>query len=462
MAATAPLGRILVVDDDLDMCEVLRSSLEYEGFRVETCQNLDQMKTKIKQYSFDAILLDLVLGEESGIEALPFVVREVPFSVVIVMTAYGSIELAVEAMGAGATSFLTKSDDPNKITKELKAKLEIRPTAGVGSDGVFKDLSIIGRSPAMLSLQSDIEHIKDTEATVLIHGESGTGKELVARALHRLSKRSNARFEALNCAAIPENLLESELFGHKRGAFTDAKTDRKGIFEVCSDGTLLLDEIGEMPLSLQSKLLRVLQEREVTPVGGSGAIKVNTRVVAATNRDLEEEVGRGRFREDLYFRLNVLPIHLPALRERPEDIPLLVESFVQKFNNRYAKAIQPPTLDLLIRLKAYQWPGNVRELENAIERAVILSKDDQLHLEDILRRKQTKLSATDLALQSLGAGDNFSYVEAKEAFEKAFLMRILTASKGSIAEAARLSGRYRSDIYRLMDKYGISKDDFKG
>jgi len=207
--------------------------------------------------------------------------------------------------------------------------------------------------------------------------------------------------------------------------------------------------------------LRVLQEREVTPVGGNGAIKVNTRVVAATNRDLEEEVGRGRFREDLYFRLNVLPVHLPPLRERPEDIPLLVESFVRKFNGRYAKAIQPPTLDLLIRLKAHQWPGNVRELENAIERAVILSKDDQLHLEDILRKKHSKLSATDLALQSLGAGDNFSYVEAKEAFEKAFLMRILTASKGSIAEAARLSGRYRSDIYRLMDKYGISKDDFK-
>jgi DNA-binding NtrC family response regulator len=459
---TSHLGRVLIVDDDVDMAAVLRSSLEYDGCRADVCASLDEMKARVRQFSYDAVLLDLFIGDERGVEALPFLVRESPHAIVIVMTAFGSIELAVEAMGKGAASFLTKADDPGKITGELIARLKARVRLeGASNEARFRELGLLGQSRAMQELRDDILRIRDADdATVLIYGESGTGKELVARAIHRLSPRAEAQFEALNCAAIPEALLESELFGHRRGAFTDAKADRKGIFELCTHGTLLLDEIGEMPLSLQAKLLRVLQEKEVMPVGASKAVKVSTRVIAATNRDLEEEVARGRFREDLYFRLNVLPLYSPPLRERRGDMDILVNAFIDKFNTRYGKAIKPASRDLLLRLEAYEWPGNVRELQNSIERAVVLSRDVELHIEDVLQKKMHKKAAR----PGLGGGEQamtLTYAEAKETFEKSFLLRILSAAKGSIAEAARISGRYRSDIYRLMERYGISADEFK-
>ncbi len=256
-------------------------------------------------------------------------------------------------------------------------------------------LGIIGASQSIQQVFDRIHQVKDVDSTVLINGESGTGKELVARAIHQSSTRAKERFEAVNCGAIAANLLESELFGHKRGAFTDAKADRKGLFEVCDGGTLFLDEIGEMPMNLQVKLLRVLQEREVMPVGSSSTIKVNTRVVAATNKNLADEVKAGNFRTDLYYRLNVLQILLPPLRERTEDIPLLVRFFLDRFNKRFTKSIQPPTKELESRLVSYAWPGNIRELQNAVERGVVLSEDNTLSLDVMLDRPLSETNNVD-------------------------------------------------------------------
>ena len=317
---------------------------------------------------------------------------------------------------------------------------------------------MLGKSKIMESVFATVEKVAPTDATVIIIGESGTGKELVARAIHQLSKRRNSTFEALNCAAIPETLLESELFGHKRGAFTDAKADRKGIFEVCSDGSLFLDEIGETPLGIQAKLLRVIQEKQITPLGSSKSMSINTRIIAATNRDLEDEVARGRFRDDLYFRLNVISVFLPPLRERPEDIDILVNAFIDRFNERYRRNVKHAGRDILARLELYGWPGNVRELQNAVERAVVLTKDDELHIEDIMQRKLKPCSTAGASSQEF---PTLCYLEAKEAFERVFLQKVLSAAKGSIAEAARLSGRYRSDIYRLMERYGLAGESFK-
>jgi DNA-binding NtrC family response regulator len=323
-----------------------------------------------------------------------------------------------------------------------------------------QDLGLIGKSVPLMRVLSTIQRLKDVTSTVIIFGESGTGKELVARALHKTSPRGDGVFQAINCGAIPEKLLESELFGHVRGAFTDAKSDRKGIFEICAEGTLLLDEISEMPLPLQVKLLRVLQEREVIPVGSSRSIKVNTRVLASTNRDLDEEVKAGRFREDLFFRLSVLRVELPPLRDRCEDVPLLVEHFLKRFNERFNRSVMRPSDEEMARLMTYDWPGNVRELCNAVERGVVLSEDEKLHFEDILPPLARASSS-----QASGDGDADSLVmtpdlslplgEAKQRMEEAYIRKLLKATHGNISEAARISGLYRANIYRLMARYGI-------
>jgi DNA-binding NtrC family response regulator len=453
-------GRILIIDDDLDMLQLLQALLEKEGFRVETGATVSTLHAKIKQYSFDCVLLDLFLGDDTSVSVLPFLIREAPFTKVIVMTGFGSIELAVEAMQLGASSFVSKGHDPYKIVEELKKRMLSGTTMGADQRQVFQNLGLVGQSPAMQTLYDDLLQIKDSEATVLLLGESGTGKELVARAIHTLSARQSSLFAALNCAAIPETLLESELFGHKKGAFTDAKTDRKGIFETCSEGTLFLDEIGDMPFSLQAKLLRVLQEKEVVPVGSTRPVQVRTRVIAATHRDLEEEASLGKFREDLFFRINVLTIYLPPLRERKGDIALLASTFIDLFAKRYQKSIQPLSQSMAARLEAHDWPGNVRELQNSIERAVILAKDGELQIEDVLRQKANRRHSR-LKSEPQAETDMVSYAKAKEDFERSYLLKVLATAKGSIAEAARLSGRYRSDIYRLLERYDIKPDEFK-
>ncbi len=309
---------------------------------------------------------------------------------------------------------------------------------------------LIGTSAAMLSLAEQIDRLKDVDTTVMITGESGVGKELVARALHELSPRRGRRFEAINCAAIPEHLLESQLFGHVRGAFTDAKADRKGLFALAGDGTVFLDELGELPIGLQGKILRVLQERVVVPLGASEAVKVDARIITATNRDLLAEVERKNFRADLYFRVSVVEIRVPPLRERREDIPLLVKSFVTKMAERYHRDLALDDGGTIDRLTRYDWPGNVRELQNRVERAVVLSPDGQLGAADFFPAEPRAVR--------LGAA---SFASEKARFERRYLIELLEAAQGNVSEAARLAGKFRTDLYRLCSRHQIDPAEFR-
>lgn len=456
--------RVLIVDDDPAIAALYEKVFFDFGYRVQKAESVLETKKLLKSYSFDAILLDLVLGKESGLGALPMIFEDAPYTKVFILTGHGSIQMAVDSVKKGVSGFFTKDSDPKKIVSEVIQYLEVRESKNPESE--IGNLGIIGESPAIVELRHTILRLRNVDSTVLISGESGTGKELVARGLHDASVRCNERFEAINCGAIPENLLESELFGHRKGAFTDAKSDRKGIFEICTNGTLFLDEIGEMPINLQSKILRVLQEKEFTPVGGGQSIKVNTRIVAATNKNLQEEVKLGRFREDLYFRLSVIPVVVPPLRTRKEDIPWLVKHFVKRFNDRFKRQIAEPSHEIMSRLLAHSWPGNIRELQNMIERAVVMSQDQVLHLEDLFLGSNANTAEMknvvnggiiqDTAINS----DVFELPlsQAKQAFEKAYLEHLLEVSDGNITEAAAKSGRYRADIYRLMHKYQVKPD----
>jgi two-component system response regulator GlrR len=470
------LKRLLLVDDDPCLLELLAARLRAEGFVCESAESLAEMFELLRRSRFDGILLDVHLGDEDGTSALPALMRDCPLTRVFVMTSRGTIEAAVHAMERGAASFLVKDGDPaafvTKLCASLRGESAVAAEHSGGDRGPVSigtisaaELGLVGNSPALAKVVEMIDILRDVDSRVLITGESGTGKEVVAKALHATSHRSAKRFEAINCGAIPENLLESELFGHKRGAFTDAKTDHKGFFETCSDGTLFLDEIGEMPLPLQVKLLRVLQESRVTPVGSNQSIKVNTRVIAATNRSLEEEVRAGRFREDLYYRISVLKIQLPSLRERSEDIPLLVNHFLATYNSRFGKSVRAPSQEVMARLIAWEWPGNIRELQNAVERGVVLSRDGDLHIEHMLEGRAAGLieNALDASPTAATAAAFVDYLalplsEAKENFEKFYLRELLKVSRGNISEAARLCGRYRADIYRLMMKYGMTRE----
>jgi two-component system, NtrC family, response regulator GlrR len=463
------LGRLLIVDDDHATQEFWKLALSQEGFRVDAVSSLAEMKEIVKRYSIDVILLDLQLDDENGLDGLPFLIAESPFSKIFVLTAHASVETAVTAMSNGATGYITKGTDPRTIAQKIRDHMDekaLEESAFTITD--FENAGLIGQSRSFKDLCAQIGQLRDVDSTILITGESGTGKEVVARTLHNLSKRATKRFEAINCAAIPENLLESELFGHKKGAFTDAKMDRKGIFELCSGGTLLLDEIGDMPVSLQTKLLRVLQERVVTPVGCTQPIKIDTRVIAATHRDLSEEIQNGRFREDLYYRLSVVPIHIPPLRQRKEDIPLLAEAFVKEFSSRFNRPVQTPGPDIMKRLLSYDWRGNVRELRNAIERAVVLSRDGTLRIEDIFQHIHqmgsisTQNHSSDLASEVISEEIyDQPLTDAKQAFEKNYIARLLRKTKGNITEASKICGRYRADVYKLLEKYELELDNFR-
>lgn len=458
-------GRVLIVDDDLDATKFWSLALNAKGFRVDVAHTLGQMRDIVKRYSIDAILLDLQLENENGLDGLPFLLEASPFSKIFILTAHASVDTAVAAMNSGATGYVTKDTDPEEIAKKIHDC--VATPAHVASGGLdFASCGLIGRGKAFEGLCQSIQQLKDVDSTILVLGESGTGKEVVARTLHQLSNRSARRFEAINCASIPETLLESELFGHKRGAFTDAKTDRKGIFELCSGGTLLLDEIGDMPLTLQAKLLRVLQERVIIPVGGSTPVKIDTRVVAATHRDLVEEIQNGRFREDLYYRLSVVPLMIPPLRHRKDDIPVLVQKFVKEFTERFNKNLQPPGSDVMRRLLAYDWPGNVRELRNSIERASVLTQDGELRVEHIFQHfdRLSSMSEMNAGADSVGLNDDIfslELTEAKQLFEKTYTRKLLEVSAGNITDASKRSGRYRADIYRLMEKYDIDHNQYK-
>lgn len=464
MANGRYLGRLLLVDDDEQITKFYETFLTTAGFVVDTCHDLRKMRDLLSQLYFDAVLLDLQLGIEDGLSGLPFILKNAPSTKVFILTSHGSIAKAVDAMRRGATGFLTKGTDPSAIVGELSDQLTsslARKPLALDEESL-RSLGLVGESPAIRETITMIDKIRNVDSTVLILGESGTGKEVVARAIHATSPRAAERFNAINCGAIPEQLLESELFGHKKGSFTDAKADRKGIFEVCSAGTLLLDEIGDMPMPLQTKLLRVLQEKQITPIGSSTTININTRVIAATHRDILDEAKSKRFREDLYYRLSVVVIRIPPLRHRIEDIPILTNHFLDQFNQRFEKEVRPPKNTLMARLMAYDWPGNVRELQNAIERAVVLSNDGELNIEDMFQHLSLKSSSYGSDDSGLSAGVfSMPLTEAKQAFEKTYLEHLLKLSGGNISEAARISGRYRADIYRLMNRYGFDKGQFR-
>ncbi len=455
-------GRILIVDDDKTASKLGEAILTKAGYVTASVATVLEAREELAQRFYDAMLLDLDLAGERGLDVLAHVLKVAPFTKVIILTASSSIAQAVECMKRGASGFVQKGSPPDVLMAELAKHLTAPAPVGPAASGNY---GLIGDSPSLKETVATIDRLKSVDSTVLILGESGTGKEVVARALHDSSKRGAQLFSAINCGAIPENLLESELFGHRKGSFTDAKADRKGIFELCTNGTLLLDEIGDMPLVLQTKLLRVLQERTVTPIGASTPIPIGTRVIAATHRDILDEARSKRFREDLYYRLSIVIIRIPPLRHRTEDIPLLTDHFLKIFNQRFSREVRMPPHTTMARMVAYDWPGNVRELQNAIERAVVLSTDGELTTENMFqhlapgREADPKAAAGTALLES--AVFNLPLTEAKQAFERAYLERLLRENSGNISEVARLSGRYRADVYRLLQRAGLETDQYR-
>jgi two-component system response regulator HydG len=443
--------RILVVDDDHAHLTMLTAMLESWGHTVDTARDGSEAVEKVRERPYDVVLTDVRMAEVDGIEALRRIRSFNPCLPVLIMTAYSSVDTAVGALKAGAFDYLHKPLDFDELRKGLeRAVAHGRMRRGEADDAAGPaPAGMIGESAAMRALFAMIASVAPSEASVLVLGESGTGKELVARALHEGSPRSGRRLVTVNCAALAENLLESELFGHEKGAFTGAQRQRDGLFVQADGGTLFMDEIGEMPLALQAKLLRALQQGEVQRLGSDRPVRVDVRVVAATNRDLEAEVRKGRFREDLYYRLNVISLSVPALRERPEDIPQLARHFLGRFVQRNRKSIRgftPRAMDMLLR---HDWPGNVRELENAVERAVILAPGEMITEHDLpaaLRANGDHAPAKD---REATAGQSL------EDAEREAIARTLEMVGHNKSEAARVLGVTRVTLRSKMKKFGL-------
>ena len=449
---------ILVVDDEHAHRYMLCSMFQEWGWKVEEASDGSMAVDAVMGKPFDAILMDVRMARMDGMEALKRIHAYNPAIPVVIMTAYSSVDSAVAAIKSGAHDYLTKPLDFDRLRLTMDRALEhrqvIEEKSGPVEDGgkLVDTAGIIGTSPAITELLEMISYVAPTEAKVLIMGESGTGKELIASAIHQNSGRRNKKFVTVNCAAIVENLLESELFGHERGAFTGAERQRDGKFVLADGGTLFLDEIGEMSPAMQVKLLRVLQEHEVQRVGGSENIGVDARVVAATNRVLEEEVARGAFREDLYYRLNVVSVQVPALRERQEDIPLLADHFLRKFaakNRRKVAGITPGCMDIL---RHYPWPGNVRELENVLERGVILMRGDYLDEESLpIAIKKWLAEQGGTATGPAAAAQDLP--SSLVAAEKLVILKTLEDTGGNKSEAARRLGITRKTLLNKLNKY---------
>ena len=451
------MARVLVVDDDASLRRILEYNLAEEGYAVATAASAEEALKALDRASFDLVVTDIKMPGMDGMQLLRRIKAESPETQVIVITAFGTIEMAVEAMKAGAFEYITKPFNRDELKLTVRKALRVRDleTENVRLRREVKRRfgfeNIIGDSPQMQEVFRLIEKVADTEASVLITGESGTGKELVARAIHYRSFRAERPFVAVNCAAIPRELLESELFGHKKGAFTGAIRDKKGKFEEAGGGTIFLDEIGEMPLELQPKILRALQEKEITPVGSNEVIRVDARVVAATNRDLEVAIEEGRFREDLYYRLAVVPIHMPSLRERPDDIPLLVAHFLKTLAPGRSVTVTPEAMEAL---KRYTWKGNVRELENTIERLLILSDSDTIQLQDLPAKIRAPSEGGD------PSGFSFTFPPegiALEEAERALILEALRRTGWNQSRAAKLLRVPRHILLYRMEKFGIPK-----
>lgn len=449
------MANILVVDDDKNIIKVIKMRLEAEGYEVSTAMDAETALKLAAETSADMALVDLKLGKSDGIELMESIHRVHPTLPIIILTAHGTIDSAVEAMKKGAFSYITKPFDYPDLLQDIKNCLEktmlskeVERLRTLVKDRFGID-NIIGRSEKMRKVIEQVLQAAPSDANVYIEGESGTGKELIAKALHMASQRKNQRFVAINCAAIPETLLESELFGFEKGAFTGAVRSKKGLFAQAQGGTFFLDEISEMPLSMQAKLLRVIQEKEVTPVGGNLPLKVDVRLIASSNKNLEEAVRRGEFREDIFYRIHVVVINLPPLRERKEDLPLLCDFFLKKYSESNSKNIRGFTPAAIQKMLQHDWPGNVRELENTIEAAVAVSGSDVIS-EDLI-----------LQTRNIGVNPFIPLKKAKEDFEKNYLLQLIEITGGNMSKAADLSGKYRADLYELFKKHDLKPSDFR-
>ena len=446
-------GRILIVDDDRAMCQLLIDLLRDDGYQAEVAYDGESALDKCRATRFDLTITDLMMPKMRGIELVQRL-REIDSgALVLLITAFGSIESAVEAMRAGAFHYVTKPFHNDEILIQVKRALEQknlqeelkRLRTEVQARDRFQN--IIGQSQAMQRVLETVAQVSDLPANILIEGESGTGKELIARAIHPSSSRAAGPFIPINCAAIPETLLESELFGYVRGAFTDARRDRSGLFREASGGMVFLDEISEMPLTLQTKLLRVLEDKEVRPLGANQSEKVDTRVLSASNRNLDELVRTGKFRQDLYYRLNVIRIELPALRHRSDDIPLLVKHFIDKFADGARRNVEGIREEALAALKSYDWPGNIRELEHTIERAVLLGKGTLVGLEDLPAHLVARGESAIVLAQAL------DHRLTLRDLEREYIGKVLANTNGNKTEAARILGVDRTTLYRKLEEY---------
>jgi two-component system, NtrC family, nitrogen regulation response regulator NtrX len=456
-------AEILVVDDEPGIRQALRQMLEYEGYGVRTARDGPEGLNAYRERAADLVLLDIKMAPMDGLEVLERLREEDPDAIVVMVSGHGNVETAVEALKRGAFDFLEKPPDRDVVLRRIANALaerdlerenaQLRRTAG---DGARRP--IVGRSRALARVLEQVAKVARTRAYVLITGENGTGKELVAREIHVQSERAAGPFVEVNCAAIPHELIESELFGHEKGAFTGAHARRKGKFELAHGGTLFLDEVGDMSLAAQAKVLRALQDGVVQRVGGSETIAVDVRVVAATNKEVEKEIAEGRFREDLYYRLNVVPIHVPPLAERREDIPILVEHFTRAYCAENGMPLKAFAEDAVDALADRPWPGNVRELKNTVERLVILSTGDTITAEDV-----RLLTGAPAGVRGGGDGGDallgrdLTFSDYQEAAEKAFLARKLEENDWNVSETARQLDMQRSHLYKKIEKYGLTR-----
>ena len=449
---------ILVVDDDQGLLKLMQVRLEAAGYQVGLAESGTEALALMGEGLPDLAITDLKMDDMDGIALLEKQRQICPDLPVIMLTAHGTIASAVEATKKGAYDYLTKPFDAKDLLHRIENALELRRLRGEVErlrnlvEERYHFDHIVTASDNMQQILRQVSQIAATDSTVCLYGESGTGKELIAKAIHVASRRATGPFIAINCGAIPEGLLENELFGHVKGAYTGADQVKRGLLQQADGGTLFLDEIGELPPALQVKFLRVLQEREFYALGSGKATKVDVRLVAATNKDLGEAISQGTFREDLYYRIHVVPIFLPPLRDRPEDIPLLAQHFLQRFTKEMGKDIEGLSPDALQQMMLYEWPGNVRELANVVERAVVLSTTNNISAE-LLHLRKRELESSKKGLLTLK--------EARERFEKTYLVQVLTSVKGNVSRAAIMAGKDRAEFYKLLRKHTLDPWTFK-
>ncbi len=456
---------ILVVDDEASIRRTLREILEYEDYDVAEAKDGEAALEAIRSTSYDLVLLDVKMPGRDGMEVLKVIAEELPDLPVVMISGHGTIETAVEATKLGAYDFIEKPPDLNRLLVTLRNAMNrrelesenrrMRQTIAEQQEGELAP--IIGESAAIQEIKDTIDRVAPTEARVLVMGENGTGKELVAKWIHQKSNRSDGPLVEVNCAAIPKELIESELFGHEKGSFTGATQQRIGKFELADGGTLFLDEVGDMSLSAQAKVLRVLQENKIERVGGDRSIPVDVRVVAATNKDLLEEIEEGTFREDLYHRIGVILIDVPPLRKRRADIPPITRYFADQLARRNGLPPKQFSDEALDQMKRYEWRGNVRELNNVIERLIIMSDSDEIDAADVEQYIRPSSGRASPALELISRYDDFS--DARDHFEKVFIERKLDENDWNVSQTAKTIGIQRSHLYNKLNKYGIERDE---